>query len=265
MKLNLKSPLGDTLNKQIEESAITTLIKSVDTIFASYKATVDTNATTLEEVQGIVRDLALVLEVLVEGKLEDGLRVQQEESESSAESTNPAVEETSGIGADSSDETGTANKQLGEYGRSDSVMVFKDVNGVSRWLGIVSNNYTDRHAEIITKEAHLDFVNALESGTYPYPELRFHHQEDMVIGKSDYVNFDEQSGMLVASGTFLEEWSEIGDNLAKSEYAWGMSHGMPPHEMRREKSNQKIIKRYRDKEFSILLLSEAANPLTHAN
>lgn len=265
--LGLKSDLGKEIHKKFELEQKDTLFKQVDFLYNEYKVLAE-KATSLDEAQQLVKDLWLTIEMVMthpaetemgdmqEGMMVNGLRVSEKQAES-PEGASATVEETSEPISEQSDAT-----KSNESATNSGIIVFKDVQGNNRWMGIVSNNYTDRHAEIISKEAHLDFVNALKNGEYPYPPLLFHHDSDFIIGKSDYVNYDEQSGMLVASGTFDPLWAEIGDNLAKSEYSWGMSHGMPPDEIMKYPGTQRIYKRYRDAEFTLLRLPKAANAFT---
>lgn len=252
--LGLDSKLGEEISKELELEEKRKLLERVDYLYAKYKGLVE-QADSLVKAKQLVKDLAIVLEIVNSGE-DDGLRVQQQEEQEEAESASGNTEEVN----ESSDDLTGAGTEAKSH--DTGVMIFKDVNGRNRWLGIVSNNYTDRHAEIISQEGHLDFVSSVKSGEYPYPELWFHHDSDLVIGQADYVNFDEQSGMLIASGTFHEKWEEIGDNLPKSGEMWGMSHGMPNSEIIKDKDNPQIYKRYRSKEFSLLRLNKAANPLT---
>lgn len=257
MKNILKSPLGSILAKQSQQTALEELTKNLFNILESFK-TATKDITTLEDAQEVIRDLSIVLEALANGELEHGLRLRgQEQQTGTTEPTTEAIEEPSGQGIEehSLEPTTDSDKSLDGQG----IIVFKEASGKYRWLGIVSNNYTDRHAELLSKEAHLDFVNAVQSKQYPYPELWFQHQNQLKLGEVDYVNFDEQSGMLVASGVFHEEWNTLAENLAKSKLAWGMSHGMPTNEIVKEKG---VYKRYRSREFSLLRLDRAANVLT---
>lgn len=232
--------------------------------------------TTLEQQLSLAENLVSVLTDIVHGVKENGLRVRSEETgagESNSEAADtPSGEADSGTeatGTDSGDESNT-----GDTGGSDnqlkSFFVFKQLNGKYRWVGIVSNNFTDRHAEIISKDAHLRFVNLVNTNQVSYPVLRFHHirtedktlDSSIVIGKSDFVEFDEQSGMLIASGEFENEYEEIGENLSKSDDVWGMSHGMPVESIKRDKAVKNIIREYIDVEFTLLETRWAANPLT---
>lgn len=258
--LGFKSPLGKEIHKEFELEQRDTLLKQVDFLYNQYKVLAE-KAETLTDVQLLVKDFASIIDMVIkndEGEVTDGLQLSGQEETAGEESAGSDIETT----IESSAEQLESATKSDEPSANSGVMVFKDANGRNRWMGIVSNNFTDRHAEIISKEAHLEFVDAVHKGDYPYPPLLFHHDSDFIIGKSDYVNFDETSGMLVASGTFDPLWEEIGDNLAKSEYSWGMSHGMPPHEIKMYPNSKRVYKRYRDAEFTLLRLPKAANAFT---
>lgn len=241
------------------------------------------NVTTIDQQVSLTKNLVSVLTEIVKEVEDDGLRLRGKEEtipEPSAETTDTTSgSKSSGREIDASgsgDSTGSSSgiDTAGDGHSNDrlkSVIVFKQANGRYRWLGIVSNNYTDRHTELITRNAHEKFVGKLKNKEVEYPVLRFHHirSEDntldnsVVIGKSDYVEFDEQSGMLIASGEFLEEYDEIGENLSKSEDTyWGMSHGMPQDSIKRDNSIKNYIEEYIDVEFTLLETKWAANPLT---
>lgn len=272
--LGFKSDLGKEIHKEFELEQRDTLFKQVDFIYNKYKV-LSEKANSLDEANNLVKDLWLTIEMVMvkpeeeeepgemqEGMVTNGLRLQQEK-EGSSSATSSTVETTSESSLDESDtaksnDTPTTNSNSG-------IIVTKDVSGKYRWAGIVSNNYTDRHAEILSKEAHLDFVRAVKSGEFPYPDLMFHHQDYLTIGKADYIAYDEQSGMLMGSGYFLDEFESIGENLQTTKSVWGMSHGMPPEEIVKDKNNPRVYKRYRSTEFSLLKLNKAANPLTSFN
>lgn len=267
--LGSQSQLADVLIKEMEQREKETLLQRVDYLYGKYK-TIAEQSETLEETRRVLKDLWLTIDMVIaepaeeedmadnmEGMQQNGMWMQQQEKQESAEGTSPDSTETDSPSDAVSSETAKSSES-----EHSGIIIFKDANGKNRWMGIVSNNFTDRHAEILSKEAHLDFVKAVRNGEYPYPDLQFHHQDFLVIGKSDYVNFDEESGMLLASGYFLDEFEEIGDNLSTSKSAWGMSHGMPQDEIRKMKNNKRVYSRYRSKEFTLLKLEKAANPLT---
>lgn len=139
------------------------------------------------------------------------------------------------------------------------VGLFKDADGNLRWMGVVTNIYKDRDGDILTKEAHIDFIDAIEKGEWEYPELWIWHL-DKAVGDTDYVGFDER-GFVVASGIVDKEYEELVTNLVKNTPNMGMSHGMPVKELKRYKNGK--LKRYRSKEFSLLPVDNAANLLTY--
>jgi hypothetical protein len=141
--------------------------------------------------------------------------------------------------------------------------IVKAADGTYRWLAIYSNNYRDDDGipEILSAEAHKDFVKAVDSGEWPQPELWYWHVPMSSMGKSTMVAYDEAAGFAVASGVFNEGMESVAESLQKkSDLA--VSHGMPVSEIERDADDPTIITRYRSREISFLPLKAAANKLT---
>ena len=151
------------------------------------------------------------------------------------------------------------NTELDKEVINGSVSIFKDSNGVLRWYGIVTNKFIDRDNDILSEDAHKNFIKRVDNGEVDYPELNIWHIPKQV-GMADWLAYDER-GFLAASGYVHKEFEELVINLIKnSEFPIGMSHGMPVSKI---KKNGNIIKEYVSFEVSFLPLENAANLLTH--
>lgn len=139
--------------------------------------------------------------------------------------------------------------------------VWKDSDGVWRWFGIWSNKFLDNdgYPEILSEEAHLKFEARIDLGLVPLPVLKLWH-EPFDIGVADFIGYDRR-GFMVASGTFFKEYDFLAEGIAESD-GWGMSHGMIPWSVSRDKTEHNIITDYVSYEVSVLPLEYAANLLT---
>ena len=138
--------------------------------------------------------------------------------------------------------------------------VWKDADGVWKWLGIYSNAFEDRHAEILTAESHQDFAKAFESGEWSAVQLWPWHLP-LPVGYATMVNYDPLTKMAIAAGEFVSGAEGVAEAWSKRKDL-GMSHGMPVSELSYDPTHQEHINRYRSKEFTVLPLTEAANLLT---
>ena len=138
-------------------------------------------------------------------------------------------------------------------------LVWKQANGKHRWLAVYSNKFRDEDLvpEILTEGAHRDFVQAVDSGQWPYPQLQLWHVKGTESGAADFVAYDS-SGFSLASGTFHGDKEHIAAALADMD---GLltSHGMPAKEIRRDTDDPTVITRYRTIEVSPLPSWAAAN------
>lgn len=137
--------------------------------------------------------------------------------------------------------------------------VFKDKSGAWRWFSVYSNKFRDEDnpPEIIASMAHKEFVEAVDSGAWPMPELWIWHVRGTVSGRADWVAYDD-SGFSLASGTFDEGKEHVAEALSK-EADLLTSHGMPAREIHRDTEDSTIITRYRTAEISPLPREWAAN------
>lgn len=141
-----------------------------------------------------------------------------------------------------------------------SFTLWKDTDtGAYRWLAVYSNKWRDQDnpPEILTSQAHRDFVEAVDKGDWPQPEAWLWHVPGTRFGVADWVAYDE-SGFALASGTVDEGMESVADFLATQEDL-SMSHGMPVKEIERDTEDSTIITRYRTMEISPLPREAAAN------
>lgn len=138
--------------------------------------------------------------------------------------------------------------------------VWKDrKTGQYRWLGVYSNKFrdSDNPPEILAEDAHIRFVERVEKGELPYPDLYVWHIP-VPIGKADLLAYHD-SGFSVASGTVKETFAIALMNTTED---LAMSHGMPNESIRREDRDKSVITDYQSTEVSVLPRSVAANKMT---
>lgn len=149
-----------------------------------------------------------------------------------------------------------------------SLSVYKMKDGSWRWHAIYTNNFKDVDfpPDIITKQAHLDFIDMLEKGEVDYPELWHWHIPNTAWGKADYITFvnleqAKGAGFMFATGYVLPGHENEAASLSKSgPLPIGVSHGMK--EIKRDSQNPEQITGYITYEISDLPLKYAANPYT---
>jgi hypothetical protein len=131
-----------------------------------------------------------------------------------------------------------------------------------RWAAWFSNNYRDddNPPEIISADAHRDFVKAVDSGEWPKPELWFWHFPPAKFGQVDLVAYAEDTGFTLAAGTIDKGKEDVAQYCADNGYR--VSHGMPSETIERDLDDPTVITRYRTKEVSFLPADAAANKFT---
>lgn len=132
-----------------------------------------------------------------------------------------------------------------------SVTTFKQADGRTRVLMRVSNIFKDRHGEIITTDAHMNYVEYVEKSS-DYPEFWLWHTPGSRWGKADLVDFS--NGFLTVSGLADAGKEYVAEALARREDV-GVSHGFKTV----EPTSEGHINFYRTFEVSPLPRSEAAN------
>lgn len=133
-----------------------------------------------------------------------------------------------------------------------AVELIKQDDGRTRVLLRVSNNFKDRHGEIITTEAHENYVSYVQE-TKDYPEFWLWHTPGTRWGQADVVYFD--NGFLTMSGLVDQDKEYIADGLVAAGSELGVSHGFKGVKLH----DKEHIDWYRTHEASPLPRSEAAN------
>ncbi len=164
---------------------------------------------------------------------------------------------------------------------------YKDASDALWFIGVYSNNFEDRHEEIISQEAHDEFVSWLkEKGIKPpivflhqpnYPdELHAIHYLGLVTGRITPDEFNANllqlyektaiaqtqtvftmNGFTFVVAKVFDHQRALAEKLMKRQDSWGMSHGFIVIN-----KDDNIISRYRSFEFSLLPESLVANQLT---
>jgi hypothetical protein len=159
----------------------------------------------------------------------------------------------------------TLEHALKSYGQSKcGLMVWKDTNEQYRWFAIYSNCYRDADSvpEIISAKSHQKFLKMADEGMVKMPELWHWHIKGTQWGVADWLAFDEENGMAMASGVVLPGHEKEAEMLAKSDIIIGVSHGMPNSSIKRSEEDNSVIVQHVTVEISDLPLWAAANKLT---
>lgn len=132
------------------------------------------------------------------------------------------------------------------------VQLHKGIDGRTRVLMRVSNNFKDRHNEIITEEAHKEYVDwVYQDVSKRMPEFWLWHIKGSRWGQADFIEYSD--GFITASGLVDEGYEDVAEALADSSI--GVSHGFYGLSL----SGKGYIDLYRDFEMSPLPLNHAAN------
>jgi hypothetical protein len=147
-----------------------------------------------------------------------------------------------------------------EVKKDNTFLVWKE-GTTYRWLTAYSNKFRDddHPPEILSDEAHKGFVETVDKGEWPYPELWLWHVKGSRSGAADYVAYD--GAFALASGTFDADKQDVAEKLSGRDDLL-TSHGMPMGEIERDKEDSTIITRYRTTEISVLPDYAAANKYT---
>lgn len=156
-------------------------------------------------------------------------------------------------GAPSAEPTGPGEAPAPMSPAVQSSMQFNSMpDGRLRWFTTFTNVFKDRQGEIITEEAHREYVNWANE-TKSYPDLHLWHAgPESKWGQADFVDFVD--GFVVASGLVDEGKEYIAKALEGQEVT--TSHGF--HAL----AVKNVIHRYRTFEISPLPAWAAANSWT---
>jgi hypothetical protein len=141
-------------------------------------------------------------------------------------------------------------------------MAFKDKNDQWSWIARYSNNFRDRDnpPEIISDKSHRRFVELVEKGLAPYPELWLWHVKDWKVGRATWIAYDD-AGFAMAAGVFNPGCEQVAEWLSK-QTDFAVSHGMPTQFIMRDYEDPSVIVGHVTREISPLPASFAANELT---
>jgi hypothetical protein len=144
----------------------------------------------------------------------------------------------------------------------DELMIWKEKDGSYHWFARYSNNRRDRDnpPEIISEKSHRRFVELVDKGLAPYPELLLWHIPKWKIGQAYWVGYDD-TGFALSAGKFDKGCEPVAEWL-KSKTDVLVSHGMPPSTIKRDKEDDSIIIEHESREISPLPDWAAANELT---
>ena len=156
------------------------------------------------------------------------------------------------------------SRDVSTSSKESSLMVFKDNSGKFRWIAAYSNAYRDNDfpPEIISGKSHERFVELVDSGQAPYPELWHWHVPGTRWGVADFVDYDKENGIALASGTVDEGHEKEAMLISQSDEPIILSHGMPVSSIVRDPDDNTVIVEHITREISDLPRLAAANKLT---
>jgi len=143
-------------------------------------------------------------------------------------------------------------------------MLYKQEDGRYRWVARYSNNFRDddNPPEIIAEKSHRRFVELVDKGEAPMPELWLWHVKEWRWGVADFVAWDDE-GFAVASGTVDEGKENVAETMMViPPESLRVSHGMPKDSIVRDDDDPSVIVQHTSKEISPLPAGAAANKLT---
>lgn len=143
-----------------------------------------------------------------------------------------------------------------------NMMIWKEVDEDEYgWMATYSNKFMDRDnpPDIIASEAHKAFVEKVDKGLAPLPDLYLWHVPEWKVGYATALAYDD-SGFPVAIGRFDKECQDIAEWLEKQN-DFGVSHGMWNKTIQRDPEDPSVIIAYETHEISALPKDRAANLL----
>jgi hypothetical protein len=143
----------------------------------------------------------------------------------------------------------------------------KSRDGTYNWVATYSNSFRDDDLfpEIISSKSHKRFVEMVDKGAYPLPELWLWHEKAWKWGAADVVAVDEVSEgvvMALAAGHVDKGKEWIAEALMEAGEILPVSHGMPVSEIARESNEKSVIVQHQTREISPLPHGKEANKLT---
>jgi len=139
--------------------------------------------------------------------------------------------------------------------------IWKEADGSYSWLSTYSNKFMDNDnpPDIIASTAHQKFVENIDKGTAPLPELWIWHVPEWKAGYATALAYDD-AGFPIAIGKFDDDCKEIAEWMS-TQPDFGVSHGMWKKSIKRDPNDESVIIEYETYEISPLPRSRAANKL----
>jgi hypothetical protein len=145
----------------------------------------------------------------------------------------------------------------------EGMMIWKEDGGETYyWFARYSNNFRDDDlpAEIISSDSHRKFIEKVDEGIAPLPELWLWHVPEWKIGQAQWVSYDD-SGFALAYGSFDKGKEAVAEWLMRRKGV-RVSHGMPLGSIVRDENDPTVIVEHETREISPLPYWAAANKLT---
>lgn len=139
--------------------------------------------------------------------------------------------------------------------------VWKEADGSYSWLSTYSNKFMDNDnpPDIIASIAHQNFVEKVDKGAAPLPELWIWHVPEWKVGYATALAYDD-AGFPIAIGKFDDDCKEVAEWMS-TQPDFGVSHGMWNKSLVRDPNDESVIIEYETYEISPLPRSRAANKL----
>ena len=146
--------------------------------------------------------------------------------------------------------------------RDNKMTLVKNASGEWVWWARYSNKFRDNDSppEIIAEESHLRFVEKVNSGLAPFPELWLWHMSGTTWGKASWVGYDTNGFALAAGIVYPEHYGLAAELHGREDIL--LSHGMPTETISRDEEDSSIIVNHETREISVLPFWAAANKLT---
>lgn len=150
---------------------------------------------------------------------------------------------------------------MGKSNDAHAIILEKDAKGDWRWVGWASNNYIDWQTDIISKAAHEEYIQWLDQNPAMSPLfMTWHTPGTERTNPVDFWTFEK--GFLILSGK-LDEQEAAG--LLKAQALTDLGLSIRGFGLREDKSDPRVVTKYRLFEVSDLPLENAANPFTGAS
>lgn len=143
----------------------------------------------------------------------------------------------------------------------------KAADGTYRWLTVYSNSFRDDDLipEIISSKSQRRFVEMVDKGVYPMPELWLYHEPQWKWGEALVVATDdvaENISLAIAAGKVDKDKGWLAEAFMATGKAFPVSHGMPGPTIKRDPDNPTVIVEHQTREISPLPHGKEANSRT---